>query len=333
MFKTNNILVALLKAILFVLMIYILSIQLNRKSVSLADFNSMFSTLSLNNYIFGAVAFLLMPLNWCLESVKWKQLVHIVQKWFTISDAIKAVLIGVFFGFITPNRIGEFGGRLFKIESGNKANALNLSFIGGLAQFVITFLIGLTASIWLIVQHFDLNLIFAYLFLTLIYIVSLYIYFNFKRIVKFLLSYKIFIKFSEKYVFNFDLSQWFLLQILLITLLRYSVYVFQYVFVLSFLGINLEFVLLAKVISTMLLIQTIIPSFALIDVGIRGNVLLFLLAEYSDKQLVMLVGVLLVWILNLVIPAIIGYINFLNLNLEVKNEKFNNHITTINNRE
>jgi hypothetical protein len=90
---------------------------------------------------------------------------------------------------------------------------------------------------------------------------------------------------------------------------------------------------LAKVISTMLLIQTIIPSFALIDVGIRGNVLLFLLAEYSDKQLVMLVGVLLVWILNLVIPAIIGYINFLNLNLEVKNEKFNNHITTINNRE
>lgn len=314
--------------LLFVLMLYILAMQLNVKNVSLAQFKAIFSSLNSMNLMYGLLAFLLMPVNWFLESFKWKKLVQVVQQPFILLDAVRAVLIGVFFGFITPNRVGEFGGRLFKIAKGNKVNALNLSLVGGFAQFVITFLVGITCSFWLLLAYFDLNILFGNLLLLFIYLSTFIIYFNFKGIIKRLLSFKKFQKFSDQYVFNFNLSQVFLLEILLLTFVRYAVYVFQYVLILYCLGAELNFLFLFKTISIMLLIQTIIPSFALIDIGIRGNVLLFLLSDYIDNQLIIVVSVLLVWILNLVLPAIIGYLNFINLKLEVKNEKSNNHINT-----
>ena len=92
-----------------------------------------------------------------------------------------------------------------------------------------------------------------------------------------------------------------------------------------FLGIELNFIFLMKISSVMLLIQTILPSFALIDIGIRGNVLLFLLSKYVDNQMLIVVVVMLVWILNLVIPATVGYYNLINLKMEVQDEKFNDN--------
>ncbi len=312
------------------LLCYILFIQLNLKRVSIEEFYSIFYSLNYHNFLFGLLAFFLMPINWLLESFKWKKLVYTIQDNFTFFSAIRGVLIGVFFGFVTPNRIGEFGGRLFKIHEGNKVKALNLSLVGGFAQFVITFLVGITFSFYLILNYFELSSTVAYILIVLIYFITISIFFNFKKIVKFLLDFQQFQKFSDKYVFNFDLSKLFLFEILLITFIRYCVYVFQYVFILFFLGIDLEVLFLVKIISSMLLIQTIIPSFTLLDVGVRGNALLFLLSNYVDNQLIILVSVLLVWILNLVTPAIIGYLNFINLNLPVKNEKSNNNIITNN---
>ena len=123
------------------LLCYILFIQLNLKRVSIEEFYSIFYSLNYHNFLFGLLAFFLMPINWLLESFKWKKLVYTIQDNFTFFSAIRGVLIGVFFGFVTPNRIGEFGGRLFKIHEGNKVKALNLSLVGGFAQFVITFLV------------------------------------------------------------------------------------------------------------------------------------------------------------------------------------------------
>lgn len=314
------------------LLVYTLYFQLNTKEVSSSQFYQFFLTLTLEKIIFAALAILLMPINWFLESFKWKKLVNVIQRDFHLFDAIQGILIGVFFGFLTPNRIGEFGGRLFKIASGNKVKALNLSLVGGFAQFVITFLFGMFGSFSLLSAYFELNYAFAYWCFVIIFMVTIIIYFNFKQIIKFIFSYEFFRKFSAKYVFNFDFTNFFLLKILVITFLRYCIYVLQYVLILYFLGVDLDIIFLFKTISTMLLIQTIIPSFTLIDVGIRGNVLLFLLSDFVENQIVILICVLLVWILNLVIPAIVGYVNFINLKLEVKNEKFNNHIVT-NNRK
>ena len=302
------------------MLIYLIYRQLISKNVTWINLVDVF-VIEKNNLWFLAIAILLMPFNWFLESLKWKNLVNIIQLNYSFINAIIAVLIGVFFGFITPNRIGEFGGRLFNINKSKRIDALNLSFVGGLSQFVVTFFIGFTS--------FELSsfsiIKFHFIFPVILFII-LYIYFNIKTIIKFLVSFKFFKKLAEKYIFTFEITKITLLETLLITIVRYCVYVIQYILILYFFGVELEFMFLFKIISIMILIQTILPTFALIDVGIRGNVLLFLLSNQVENQLVIVISVLLVWILNLVIPAVIGYLIFLNQKMEANYEKSNFNI-------
>ena len=56
-------------------------------------------------------AILMMPLCWLVESVKWRVLMRPALL-LSIPQALKAVLGGVAISLFTPNRIGEYGGRI-----------------------------------------------------------------------------------------------------------------------------------------------------------------------------------------------------------------------------
>ena len=57
------------------------------------------------------LALLLLPINYLLEAVKWRQLLrHAIRP--GISSAVGHVLVGQASGFITPNRLGDYAGRV-----------------------------------------------------------------------------------------------------------------------------------------------------------------------------------------------------------------------------
>ncbi|MCB0510510.1 MAG: flippase-like domain-containing protein, partial [Bacteroidetes bacterium] len=95
-----------------------------------------------DQFPFLLFAVLFMPVNIFLESLKWKVFVDQFQERFSITSSIKSMLCGSFFGFISPNRVGEFLGRLNRIEKENRSRALTAGYWGGIAQFIITFSIG-----------------------------------------------------------------------------------------------------------------------------------------------------------------------------------------------
>ena len=67
-------------------------------------------------FIWFLLAVALMPLNWFLEIAKWRQL--LLQRWnINWSIATKAVLAGVSVSLTTPNRIGEYAGRMLVAPS------------------------------------------------------------------------------------------------------------------------------------------------------------------------------------------------------------------------
>jgi len=313
-------------------MIYFIYYQLEAKGINYKQALSKDGIKHSENYFLFFSALLLVVFNWGLESLKWKVLVNTIQKKFTYRNAVSGVLMGVFLGFITPNRIGEFGGRLFKIEPGHKIQALSLAFRGGLAQFVTTFTIGLISTIFvgLICQYvvcpsfISENVLYSLLFLMTIILVS--IYYNFNTVVNYISEIPILKKFIKFEYVNIDVSKRKLTKIFLITLLRYFVYIHQYILLAYFFSIEVHYLYLFCAVSTMLLIQTLGPSFPLIDLPYRGLILLELLSEHTDNQLNILFVILLVWILNLVLPAVVGYLNIINLKLEVKNEKANLNI-------
>ena len=89
--------------------------------------------------------------NWGIEAVKWQTLMQNLQK-LRFFTAFKAVLSGVTFSLNTPNRIGEYGGRILYVEDGKRIKAISLCIAGSMSQLVITLFMGSIGLLYLIMH-------------------------------------------------------------------------------------------------------------------------------------------------------------------------------------
>ena len=64
--------------------------------------------------------------------------------------AYKSVLSGLTLSLNTPNRIGEYGGRILYIKDGNRIKAISLSIAGSISQLIITLFMGCGGLIYLL---------------------------------------------------------------------------------------------------------------------------------------------------------------------------------------
>ena len=99
--------------------------------------------LKVHDYIYITGCIFLMFFNWGLEAFKWKLLVQKIEN-LSWLESIKSVLAGLASGLLTPNRVGNFVGRLAFIKKENHNKALINTLIGNLAQFLSTIL----GNIW-----------------------------------------------------------------------------------------------------------------------------------------------------------------------------------------
>ena len=97
------------------------------------------------------LAIILVPVNWGLEARKWQVLLRPVE---TISffNSFKAILAGLAFSMNTPNRIGEYGGRVLYVHEGHRWKALSLTLTGSFSQLIITLAMGLGGLVFLLVN-------------------------------------------------------------------------------------------------------------------------------------------------------------------------------------
>ena len=137
------------------------------------------------------------------------------------------------------------------------------------------------------------------------------VYFNLRKVLLFVSKFPLLNKFTKKYPLEYDIPKRKLLQILFITLLRYVVYVSQYVFILYFFGVDLPFTVLFSSVSSMLIIHTLVPSVPFIDLGVKGTTLSLILINITNNELGVFLSVLTIWIINIIIPAIAGYYFFI----------------------
>jgi hypothetical protein len=69
--------------------------------------------------------------NWGIESRKWQLLMRLLQP-MSFLTAVKSVLCGVTLSLNTPNRIGEYGGRVLFVEEGKRIQSVSLSIAGSI---------------------------------------------------------------------------------------------------------------------------------------------------------------------------------------------------------
>jgi hypothetical protein len=78
----------------------------------------------------------LMPVNWALETLKWQGLMRVYGP-LRFGRAFAAVLSGVTISLFTPNRIGEYGGRLLALAARLAWGAVISSLLGTWIQWAV----------------------------------------------------------------------------------------------------------------------------------------------------------------------------------------------------
>ena len=83
-----------------------------------------------------------MFVNWSLEALKWKISVQSVQP-VSFFRSLKAIFSGVSFSVTTPNRTGEYFGRVLYMDEGNRLRVISLTILGSISQLLVTIFFGL----------------------------------------------------------------------------------------------------------------------------------------------------------------------------------------------
>ena len=274
------------------------------------------------------LAIVMMFINWGIESKKWQILINHLQH-FSFWLAIKSVLCGCSITMLTPNRIGEYGGRILHVEEKHRIKAISLSLVGSISQLLVTMVMGCIGLLYLRYlspnKNGDLGvlpefwgdiLIYVSICLTII-ILLFYLRLGWLvRMMERLPTLQNVVK-HIKVLDEFNNNK--LVQILSLSFIRYLVFVMQYVLILQAMQIETSIWLSFWLMTAFYLVMAVAPSIGFIELPLRVSASWIIFKFYTTNELGVGTASLAIWIVNLVIPAIIG--SLLILSIKILEEK------------
>jgi len=99
------------------------------------------------------------------------------------------------------------------------------------------------------------------------------------------------------------------------SIIRYLIFSFQFYYLLLMFGVEVDYTKAMMVITSMYLLSSIIPTIFIFDVIIKGSVAVYLFSIVGVNEITILCIVTLMWLLNFVLPSILGSYYVLNFNL------------------
>gem|GEM_PF-68987 len=262
----------------------------------------------------------LMPVCWILEAKKWKLLMSPALK-MSFRRAIGAVLGGVAISLFTPNRIGEYGGRILFVPSKYNWRAVIATLVGSFAQNLVHVTFGLIAVVMFLV----FSSVVPYALRTgigvltvLVLIVGVLVYFRLPAL--------------SIWADKFTPPKWLqrpwralkyvqqitdrdLLIALGFSLTKYLVFSTQFVVLLLYFGVDVPVVWLFSGVAVMYLMQTGVPLPPFVDVVARSELAVLLWASFAVNELSVLAASFFLWVINLLIPAFFGLIAISTVNV------------------
>jgi hypothetical protein len=265
------------------------------------DFASMYEPESI---IYFLIVIGLMFFNWALEVRKWVLLVRPYED-FTYKKAASAVLSGVALSIITPNQLGDFAGRVLNLSKLNKLKGALLAVVGHSAQVLITIILGLFAFWRLTIAEQEFNQLIAIGFF-IIAVFSILIYFNIGLLSPFFLKFRFLKKYESSFIVFKEQKRELLAHILFLSTFRYFIYLFQYWLLLKFFQVEIPMITAMSAIIATFFVQSFIPSFLLLELGLRGSGAIWFIGMFSNNIPGILLASYTLWMINMMIPAFIG---------------------------
>jgi hypothetical protein len=264
----------------------------------------------------------LMPLNWGLEARKWQLLLSRLHP-LDFLRSFKAILSGVAFSLSTPNRIGEYGGRILYVPEGSRGRAISLTIAGSFSQLLVTLLMGgigllfMQGRIIAAAGNDDLR-IWVTVFTWLVFFVTLVgflLYFRMAWIVRGIELLPGVRRFVRYITVLEDMDVTILLRVLLLSALRFLVFVFQYNLMLRVMGVEIPWWEGCCAVSVLFLLLASVPTVAMLELGLRWEYSIVLFGLYSTNTLGIYASATGIWLVNLVLPALAGSLFILGVRI------------------
>lgn len=251
---------------------------------------------------------LLVPVNWALESLKWQKLISRIIP-LSFRDAMRGTLTGLAVGVAVPAQLGDTLGRVAALRSDRRLEAIGAALISNGIQFYVSVLAGACGWVYL-KDQLDLpgtaqlavnGILSAIIFLgpALLSVRS--------RIDNWGPSRRVFVRIKEylNVIGRYTPSE-------LATgtgygLLRYLVFLSQFVLALSLFHFEVSTWQLAACVTLIFLAKTLIPAVNVLgDLGLREFTALVVFAPFELPAEQIIAATFLIWILNVLGPILVG---------------------------
>lgn len=261
-------------------------------------------------FLLMIAALLLMPLNQYLEAIKWKIQVKPIEN-LSYYKSFLSIFTGISAGMFFPNRMGNFLGRIFMLEKGDRIKAAMVTIVGGMAQMIATVSAGIFSLIFFF-KEYSLIIFILFLIITTLLII-MYLNIHLLKHIQFIIP-KHFKEKTESYVNIFShYNKTELIKILSLSLARYYLYTFQYVILIWAFKVPLSYPQAMIPISLTYLVMMIIPFITITEIAVRGSVSIIIFEKWlsinnisTSMSAMVFSASSLLWIFNIALPAIIG---------------------------
>lgn len=264
-----------------------------------------------------AVIFL-MIVNWSIEAVKWKISVKPIQQ-IGFLKAFRAILSGVSFSVSTPNRVGEYLGRVLYMDEGNRLKTISITIVGSISQLIITLLMGCIGLIILRPGIESSQLVSSNWMKVIIYgtvavlLVLTLFYFRLSWIIRWVDKLPGNKRFAYLVKALEDFDTGLLFNLLLLSALRFVVFIVQYYLLFHLFAVDVTWWPVFWSVSVSFLVMAVIPTIAIVELVQRGKVMTTIMALYTSNSLGVNFTTAGIWIINLIVPAIIGSLLILGM--------------------
>ena len=250
-----------------------------------------------------------MPVNVLCEAGKWRLLLRDVEP-MTIWGAQRQVYYGYVGAFITPYHAGDYPARAMLLkDKGNFSAAVGLGLVGTVALLLVELIIGVPAT-WLFASY-DQSLpmqSFAIAFIVVILLMSFL-----PHIVRSLAKHQWQSTQMQQLVMALSkISYTRFMQTVGWSFLRYMVWAIQLALTLHFCGVEMSPMEYLISIPFYYMVVAIFPSIPAANIAIRGTWSLIIFGVFSPNTAGIALAVALIWLINTVLPMLIGSILYRN---------------------
>jgi hypothetical protein len=276
-YKTKKISNMILKIIFTMAGFYFLLNNIQTKTINQVLFSNI-----LNNQTFILII-LLSGLNWLFEIKKWQYINTISFK-----RAAKESLIGHAIGSLTPLKLGDYYIKAKLHKQSNKTTILKNNLKSNIHQLACTLFFGIVGCLYLLKLKKLINNIHIIVVLMLL-ITTIIFYSKIKSHFNKLLAY---------------------------SAVRYILFSSQFIILILLVSDKFSFEIIAITYS-MYLLSSLVPVISIFDISIKGSVAVYLFSIFTNIPSSSIICVSFVgWLLNFIIPSLVGLIIFLTFKIE-----------------